>query len=66
VIEDADFSFDYEKLSYESMEVVDNKALKFDFDGNFYENHFTSSLPKDIWYPELPGPMKFTPSHVYF
>jgi hypothetical protein len=49
------------------MEVVENKALKFGFEEYFYDMHYTSSLPKELWYPEeLKGPMTFTPNSVHF
>lgn len=62
---DSDFSIDCGKLSFETMKVVENKALMFKFEGYYYDQHYTSSLPR-LWYPELEGPMTFTPMQVHF
>lgn len=48
------------------MKVISNKALEFEFEGYFYDRHYTSSLPM-LWYPDqLKGPMTFTPKQVHF
>lgn len=45
------------------MKLVNNKALEFDFEGE--DLIYTSSLPS-LWYPELEGPMSFTPKQFHF
>ena len=47
------------------MKVISNSAIEFEFEGYFYDRHYTSSLPR-LWYPELEEPMSFTPKQVHF
>jgi hypothetical protein len=47
------------------MKVIENRALEFEFEGYFYDLHYTSSLPR-LWYPEMEGPMTFTPKQIHF
>ena len=60
VYSDPKFSINCGKLSYETMKVVEGKALLFKFEGYYYDQQYTSSLPR-LWYPQLKGPMTFTP-----